>query len=82
MDARWRTAGRHGAHLAHARAARRYIDRTHYIKTQPPADRKNEVLARVRKLQDAIKLAKEQANLLDVERQTAAEQVFGFVFGS
>ncbi|HEY1189772.1 MAG TPA: hypothetical protein VGE74_19140, partial [Gemmata sp.] len=33
------------------------------------ADRKNAILARVRKLQDAIKVAKEQANLLEVERQ-------------
>jgi hypothetical protein len=45
------------------------------------ADRKNAILARVRKLQDAIKLAKEQANLLDVERQKAGEPLLGFVFG-
>ena len=46
-----------------------------------PADQKNAVLKRVRKLQDAIKVAKEQANLLDVERQRAADAVFAFVFG-
>lgn len=46
-----------------------------------PADQKNAVLKRVRKLQDAIKVAKEQANLLDVERQKAADTVFAFVFG-
>jgi hypothetical protein len=46
-----------------------------------PAEKKNAILARVRKLQDAIKLAKEQANLLDVERQKAAEPILGFVFG-
>jgi hypothetical protein len=46
-----------------------------------PTDRKNAILARVRKLQDAIKLAKEQANLLDVERQKAGEPLLGFVFG-
>ncbi len=46
-----------------------------------PADQKNAVLKRVRKLQDAIKVAKEQANLLDVERQKAADAVFAFVFG-
>lgn len=45
-----------------------------------PADRKNAILERVRKLQDAIKTAKEQANLLEVEKQKAAEAVFGFVF--
>lgn len=46
-----------------------------------PADKKNQILARVRKLQDAIKLAKEQANLLEVERQKAAEPLLGYVFG-
>ncbi len=44
-------------------------------------DRKNAILARVRKLQDAIKVAKEQANMLEVERQKAAEALFGYVFG-
>jgi hypothetical protein len=44
-------------------------------------DRKNAVLARIRKLQDAIKVAKEQANLLEVERQKAGEPLLGFVFG-
>ncbi len=46
-----------------------------------PADRKNAILARVLKLQDAIKLAKEQANLMEVERQKAGEPLLGFVFG-
>jgi hypothetical protein len=45
------------------------------------ADRKNAVLARVKKLQDAIKLAREQANLIEVERQKAADPIFAFVFG-
>lgn len=45
------------------------------------ADRKNAILARVRKLQDAIKVAKEQANLLEVERQKAAEALFAYVLG-
>jgi hypothetical protein len=46
-----------------------------------PADRKNQLLERVKKLHDAIKVAKEQANLLELERQKAAEAVFGYVFG-
>ena len=46
-----------------------------------PTDRKNAILERVKKLQDAIKQAKEQANLLEVEKQKAAEAVFAFVFG-
>lgn len=46
-----------------------------------PTDRKNAILARVHKLQDAIKAAKEQANLLEVERQKAGEPIFAYVFG-
>lgn len=46
-----------------------------------PADRKNAILARVRKLQDAVKLAKEQANLLEVVRHKAGEPLLDFVFG-
>lgn len=45
------------------------------------ADRKNTILARIKKLQDAIKIAREQANLLEVERQKAGEPLLGFVFG-
>lgn len=46
-----------------------------------PTDRKNTILARVRKLQDAIKVAREQANLFEVERQQAGDPLLGFVFG-
>lgn len=46
-----------------------------------PADRKNAILARIKKLQDAIKVAREQANLLEVERQKAGEPLLGYVFG-
>lgn len=45
-----------------------------------PTDRKNTLLARIRSLQDAIKQAKEQANLLEVQKHKAAEAVFAFVF--
>ena len=45
------------------------------------ADKKNAILDRIRKLQDAIKTAKEQANLLEVERQKAGDPVFAYVFG-
>ncbi len=44
------------------------------------ADRKNAILARVKKLQEAVKLAREHANLIEVERQRAAEAVLTFVF--
>ena len=46
------------------------------------ADRKNAILGRIRKLQEAIKLAKEQANLLEVERRKAGEPILDFVFGA
>jgi hypothetical protein len=45
------------------------------------ADRKNAILTRIRRLQDAIKTAKEQANLLPVERQKAGEPLLEYVFG-
>lgn len=43
-------------------------------------DRKNAILERVKKLQDAVKLAREQANLIDVERQKAGEAILGYLF--
>lgn len=45
------------------------------------ADRKNAILARLRKVQDAVKLAREQANLIEVERQKAGEALLAFIFG-
>ena len=47
-----------------------------------PTDRKNALLERIKKLQDAVKTAKEQANLLEVEKQKVADTLFGFVFGN
>jgi len=44
------------------------------------ADRKNLILARLKKLRDAVKLAREQANLIDVERQKAGEPLLAFLF--
>jgi hypothetical protein len=44
------------------------------------ADRKNAILGRLKKLQDAVKLAREQANLIDVERQKAGEALLAFLF--
>jgi hypothetical protein len=45
------------------------------------ADRKNIILARLKKLRDAVKLAREQANLIDVERRKAAEPLLAYLFG-
>ena len=44
------------------------------------ADKKNAVLARIKKLQDAIKIAREQANLHEVDRQKAGEPLMAYVF--
>jgi len=44
------------------------------------ADRKNAILTRVKKLHDAVKQAREQANLIDVERQKAGEALLGYLF--
>lgn len=46
-----------------------------------PADRKSAIMARVKKLKDAIKLAREQANMIDATPIKAGDQVFAFVFG-
>lgn len=45
------------------------------------ADRKNGLLTRIKKLQDAIKIAREQANLFEVERQKAGEPLMAYIFG-
>jgi hypothetical protein len=47
-----------------------------------PTDRKNALLERIKKLQDAVKTAKEQANLLEVEKQKIADAVLGYVFSA
>jgi hypothetical protein len=46
------------------------------------ADRKNAILGRIRKLQDAIKIAREQANLFEVERQKAGEPLMAYILGA
>jgi hypothetical protein len=43
-------------------------------------DRKDALLARVRKLQEAVKIAREQANLLEVERRNV-KPLMEFIFG-
>ncbi|MEH1011807.1 hypothetical protein V6U90_01585 [Micromonospora sp. CPCC 206060] len=46
-----------------------------------PATRVKELRERVVKLQQAVKFAREQANMTDVEDVRAGEQVFGYLFG-
>jgi hypothetical protein len=46
-----------------------------------PSDKKSELLLRVRKLKDAIKVAKEQANSIEVEKVEVAAPLFNYLFG-
>lgn len=46
-----------------------------------PAQRVNELLDRVEKLQQAVKFAREEANNLEVEDHKVGEKVFNFIFG-
>ncbi|MEV0352080.1 hypothetical protein AB0H88_40480 [Nonomuraea sp. NPDC050680] len=45
-----------------------------------PAKRVNELLARVQKLQDAVKYAREEANATAVDDQEVGDAVFGYLF--
>ncbi len=46
-----------------------------------PARTKNEMLQRVRKLQEAVKCAREEANAVEVELKKLGGSIFQFVFG-
>lgn len=46
-----------------------------------PAQKVNELLAKVEKLQQAVKFAREEANNLEVEDQKVGEKVFNYIFG-
>jgi hypothetical protein len=46
-----------------------------------PAQRVNELLARVERLQEAVKFAREEANNLEVEDAKVGERIFHYVFG-
>lgn len=47
-----------------------------------PAQEKNEILSRIRRFQEAVKFAREQANSLEVEEVNIGNKVFDFVFGA
>ena len=47
-----------------------------------PAQERNEILGRIRKLQEAIKFAREQANNGEVDERKIGNKVFDFVFGA
>jgi hypothetical protein len=45
-----------------------------------PAQRVNEILERVEKLQQAVKFAREEANNIEVEDQRIGERIFEYLF--
>jgi hypothetical protein len=47
-----------------------------------PAQRVNELLARVEKLQQAVKFAREEANDVEADEQKVGERVLGYIFGA
>lgn len=47
-----------------------------------PAQERNEIIGRIRKLQEAIKFAREEANNREVENVHIGNKVFDFVFGA
>jgi hypothetical protein len=46
-----------------------------------PADQKAEMVARVKKLKDAIKIGREEANTRDAKQMKVSDQIFKFVLG-
>jgi hypothetical protein len=46
-----------------------------------PAERVNELLSRVEKLQEAVKYAREEANNIEADEQKVGERVFSYIFG-
>lgn len=46
------------------------------------AQEKNEIIERIRRLQEAVKFAREEANSMEVESVTVGNKVFDFVFGA
>ena len=46
-----------------------------------PAQRVNELLARVEKLQEAVKFAREEANSIEADEQKVGEKIFQYLFG-
>jgi len=46
------------------------------------AQEKNEIIERIRRLQEAVKFAREEANSMEVDNVTIGNKVFDFVFGA
>lgn len=54
---------------------------TRHYSSAIPASEQAKLLTRVVKLQDAVKMAREEANSIDVSNQSIGENVFKFIFG-
>lgn len=46
-----------------------------------PESQKNATLERIKRLQEAVKMAREEANLQEVQKQNIGEPVFNYLFG-
>jgi hypothetical protein len=55
--------------------------KTIYLSGAIPARDQHDMLARVKKVIDAVKKARESANMIDVDNKQAGDAVFDFVFG-
>lgn len=47
-----------------------------------PAQERNQILERIRRLQEAVKFAREEANNQEVQQVELGAKVFDFVFGA
>ena len=47
-----------------------------------PATEKNQIVDRIRRLQEAVKFARETANGKDIEQLKTADRIFGYLFGA
>lgn len=47
-----------------------------------PAQAKREALERIKRLADAVKVAREQANAIEIEKQRCGAAVFSYIFGA
>ncbi|PHS16484.1 MAG: hypothetical protein COA78_03920 [Blastopirellula sp.] len=54
--------------------------RTTKFSSALPAQERNEILGRIRKLQEAVKFAREKANSMEIEEIKTGNKVFDFVF--
>lgn len=50
--------------------------------TKMPAKQKNEILGRINKLLDAVKIARERANSIEVDKKKMGEAILSFVFST